>query len=91
MKKSKVLIIASFFSIYIVWGSTYLFNKIAVGEIPPMLLAAIRFGSAGILIILISKLMGLSLKITRNQFINSTIAGFLFLVYGNGVFVWALK
>ena len=31
------------------------------------------------------------IAITKKQFINTLIAGFLFLVYGNGVFVWALK
>ncbi|CAM1333415.1 EamA family transporter [Tenacibaculum aestuariivivum] len=91
MKNSKLLIIAAFFSIYIIWGSTYLFNKIAVTEIPPLYLGAIRFFFAGLLIILVAKFMNLPLKITKNQFINSAIAGFLFLVYGNGVFVWALK
>ncbi|GAA4232346.1 hypothetical protein GCM10022291_06950 [Postechiella marina] len=35
--------------------------------------------------------MGLSLKITKKQFLNCIIAGFLFLVYGNGVFIWALR
>lgn len=29
--------------------------------------------------------------ISRRQFINTIIAGFLFLTFGNGVFVWALK
>lgn len=91
MKNSKLLIIAAFFSIYIIWGSTYLFNKIAVTEISPLFLASIRFLIAGVLIMIIAKLMKLSLKITKSQFINSAIAGFLFLVYGNGVFVWALK
>ncbi|MEX6625471.1 EamA family transporter [Tenacibaculum salmonis] len=91
MKNAKLLVIGAFFSIYIIWGSTYLFNKIAVTEIPPLFLGSIRFFSAGLIIIIIAKLMKLPLKITKNQFINSAIAGFLFLVYGNGVFVWALK
>ena len=39
----------------------------------------------------IAKLMKLNLKITKKQLINCFISGFLFLVYGNGVFVWALK
>lgn len=91
MKNSKLLIIGAFFSIYIIWGSTYLFNKIAVTEIPPLFLAAIRFLMAGLLIMLIAKLMKISTKISKNQLVNSIIAGFLFLVYGNGVFVWALK
>ena len=91
MKNSKLLIIAAFFSIYIIWGSTYLFNKIAVTELSPLFLASIRFLVAGGLIMIIAKLLKLPIKISRNQLGNSAIAGFLFLVYGNGVFVWALK
>lgn len=89
--RSTSLIIISFFSIYVIWGSTYLLNKIAVGELPPFMLASIRFMTAGALIFLIAKLMGLPLKVTRKQFLNTTIAGFLFLTFGNGVMVWALK
>ena len=91
MKSSKLLIILSFFSIYIIWGSTYLLNKIAITELPPLFLSSQRFIGAGVLIMCIAKLMKLSLKITKKQLLNSTIAGFLFLVYGNGVFVWALR
>ncbi|MBA6155025.1 EamA family transporter [Tenacibaculum sp. S7007] len=91
MKNSKLLIIAAFFSIYFIWGSTYLFNKIAVTEIPPLFLGGIRFFTAGVLIMLIARFMKISLKLSKSQFINSVIAAFLFLVYGNGVFVWALK
>ncbi|WP_435131890.1 EamA family transporter [Formosa sp. A9] len=86
-----LLIILSFFAIYVIWGSTYLMNKIVVTEVAPLLLAAIRFLSAGVLIMFISKLLKLSLAITKQQLFNCIIAGFLFLVYGNGVFVWALK
>lgn len=32
MKKSVILIVLAFFSIYVIWGSTYLLNKIAVGK-----------------------------------------------------------
>ena len=88
---SKLLIILAFFAIYVIWGSTYLFNKIAVTEIPALYLAAVRFSLAGLLIMGIAKLLKMPLHITKAQLINSTIAGFLFLVYGNGVFVWALN
>lgn len=90
MKKSKILIVLAFFTIYIVWGSTYLFNKIAVTALPPFFMASIRFLIAGVLIMMIAKLMKLNLKITKKQLINCFISGFFFLVYGNGVFVWAL-
>jgi drug/metabolite transporter (DMT)-like permease len=88
---TKLLIVLSFFSIYIIWGSTYVLNKIAVSEISPLLLSATRFIIAGFLILIIAKILNYKLSISKKQIINSTIAGFLFLVYGNGVFVWALR
>lgn len=88
---SKVLIILAFIAIYFIWGSTYLLNKVAVSELPPFFLAAIRFFTASILIFGIAKATGKKLNITKKQFRNSIIAGFLFLVYGNGIFVWALR
>lgn len=91
MKNQKTLIFLSFIAIYVIWGSTYLFNKIAVTELPPFFLASIRFLTAGILIMIIAKVLKKSLVITKKQLLNSLISGFLFLVYGNGVFVWALK
>ena len=66
-------------------------NKIAVGELEPFFLASIRFTSAGSLIFLISKIMGISLAITRRQLLNCFIVGVLFLSFGNGVIVWALR
>lgn len=89
--KSPVLIILAFFSIYVIWGSTYMLNKIAVGELEPFFLASIRFTSAGSLIFLICRLMGISLAITRKQLLNCAIVGLLFLSFGNGVIVWALR
>jgi len=89
--QKSILIILAFFSIYVIWGSTYLLNKIAVTELPPFKLASIRFISAGVLIFIIAKLFGIALSITRKQLVNTIIAGFLFLTFGNGMIVWALK
>ena len=91
MKNSKAVIIISFIAIYVIWGSTYLFNKIAVTELSPFFLASIRFLIAGFLILIIAKVLKKSLVISKKQLLNTLISGFLFLVYGNGVFVWALK
>ena len=89
--KNPLFILLAFFSIYVIWGSTYLLNKIAVTELPPFMLASIRFVTAGLLIFGISRAMGKRLKITRAQLWNTVIAGFLFLAFGNGVVVWALR
>jgi drug/metabolite transporter (DMT)-like permease len=85
------LIIAAFFAIYVIWGSTYLLNKIAVAQLSPFMLAGIRFVVAGLLIFTIALLMGKSIRISRRQFLNSVLAGFLFLSFGNGMVVWALR
>lgn len=85
------LIVLAFFSIYVIWGSTYLLNKIAVSELPPFMLASIRFVVAGLLIILLCKFLRIPVIISPRQLKNTVIAGFLFLTFGNGVVVWALK
>ena len=90
-KNNVLLIVLAFFSIYVIWGSTYLLNKIAVADLPPFMLASIRFICAGLIIFVIANILGISLKITKRQFLNSAIAGFLFLTFGNGLVVWALK
>ena len=85
------LIILAFFAIYVIWGSTYLLNKIAVTELPAFMLAGMRFVLAGILIFIIAKTIGLTITVGWREFFNTAIAGFLFLAFGNGVVVWALK
>lgn len=85
------LIVLAFFSIYVIWGSTYLLNKIVVAELPPFMLAAIRFVTAGLLIFVICKFLRIPITISARQLMNTIIAGFLFLTLGNGVVVWALK
>ncbi|WP_346882244.1 EamA family transporter [uncultured Algibacter sp.] len=89
--RKTVLIILAFFAIYVIWGSTYLLNKIAVTELPPFFLASIRFIVASLIIFVIAKILKLDISITKEQLKNVTIAGFLFLTFGNGVVVWALK
>lgn len=90
-KRNTLLIVLAFFAIYVIWGATYLLNKIAVTELPAFMLAGTRFIIAGLLIFGIAKASGRSLSISKKQLGNTIIAGFLFLTFGNGVVVWALK
>jgi drug/metabolite transporter (DMT)-like permease len=85
------LVILAFFSIYVIWGSTYLLNKVAVTELPPFMLASIRFITAGVLIFILCKILRLNLSITKKQLLNTIVTGFLFLTFGNGMVVWALR
>ena len=89
--KNKLLVILAFIAIYVIWGSTYLLNKIAVTALDPFMLAALRFITSGGLIFIIAKVSGRSIGITKKQALNTAVAGFLFLSFGNGVVVWALR
>ncbi|MCL5128026.1 EamA family transporter [Algibacter sp. L4_22] len=91
VSRKSITILLAFFAIYVIWGSTYLLNKIAVTELPPFMLGSMRFITASILIFIIAKILKLDLSITRTQLKNAILAGFLFLAFGNGVVVWALK
>jgi len=64
---NSALVILAFFAIYVIWGSTYLLNKIAVLELEPFMLAGCRFTEAGLCIFLLAKIMGISLSITKNN------------------------
>ncbi|EDP95904.1 hypothetical protein KAOT1_05852 [Kordia algicida OT-1] len=66
-------------------------NKIAVTELPAFFLAFFRFFCASILIFTIAKFSGKKLQITKRQLRNSIFVAFLFMVSGNGLFVWAIK
>jgi drug/metabolite transporter (DMT)-like permease len=62
-----------------------------VQELPPFLLAGIRFLSAALVIFLFVIFTGKFKRSTTKQLINSAIVGFLFLTIGNGCAVWALQ
>ena len=66
-------------------------NKVAVMELPPFMLAGIRFTVAGTLMLTLASLFGKPIFMSKGQLKNSMIAGFLFLAIGNGVVVWALS
>lgn len=89
--RKEILIGLAFFAIYIIWGSTYLFNKVAVTELSPFYLASIRFFIAGFLMIALSFVLKKNILISKEEFKNTAISSFFFLIYGNGVFVWALR
>ncbi len=47
---SPVAVWAGILVLYVVWGSTYLAIRVAVGSIPPLLMGALRFIPAGLLL-----------------------------------------
>ncbi|MBC7850351.1 MAG: EamA family transporter [Chitinophagaceae bacterium] len=87
---SPVAIIIAFAILYIVWGSTYFFIQVAVHEIPPFLMGALRFIAAGTLLFLWCVIKKERL-FDRKQIKNSAITGFFLLFIGTGAVIWAEK
>jgi len=79
-------------TIYLVWGSSFLFSKIAVNNLPPALFSAARFVTAGILLALFAHFVHRDpLPRRAVDWRHVSIAGF-FMVFGsNGLNVWAIQ
>lgn len=86
-----ILIVLAFISIYIVWGSTYLFVIFALEDLPPFMMAGLRFLIAAILLFMVLPFIKAAKMPSKDQIKNSLIAGFMFLVLGNGGMSWALQ
>jgi len=78
----------AFAIIYLVWGSTYLAISIGVREVPPFLLAAIRFSTAGLVLFLWSLARGESSP-TARQWKSISLIAILIFVIDYGLLFWA--
>jgi drug/metabolite transporter (DMT)-like permease len=76
-------LIAAFFALYVIWGSTYLVIRIGVEYWPPLLLAGIRFVIAGSLMYAFLRWRGAPAP-TWAQWKAAGIIGILLLTFGNG-------
>lgn len=85
---SPIWVIIAFATVYIVWGSTYFFIRMAMPAIPPLLLGAMRFITAGALTMIWCIIKGEKIFILKS-IVTSAIAGILLLCGGNGAVIWA--
>ncbi|MCU5773254.1 drug/metabolite exporter YedA [Erwiniaceae bacterium BAC15a-03b] len=79
-----VLLIASLFTLYIIWGSTYYVIRLGVESWPPMMMAGLRFLTAGIILFAVLRLRGHQLP-SRRAVLNAAVVGVLLLSVGNGL------
>lgn len=85
----RLLLLAAFAAVYLVWGSTYLAIKYAIATLPPLLMAGTRFVLAGAIMAAIGRASAEYEKPTPAQWKMSVIVGGLLLVGGNGGVVLA--
>jgi drug/metabolite transporter (DMT)-like permease len=81
-------ILAAFAVIYLVWGSTFLAIRIGVEQVPPFLLAALRFFVAGVLMFAWTLSRREALP-TRRQWLSIALLAFLIFVVDYGLLFWA--
>jgi len=76
--------------IYVVWGSTYFGIAVAIETIPAFVMAAIRFTTAGLIVIAFELLRHPEARRwpSRRQLVDSFIVGALLLGVGNGFVVF---
>jgi drug/metabolite transporter (DMT)-like permease len=85
-------VIACLGIVYLVWGSSFLFTKIAVENLPPALFAGIRFVTAGVLLALLAEFYGGGRLPTRlTEWRHVTIAGFFMVFVSNGLNTWSIQ
>ncbi|MEF3102521.1 carboxylate/amino acid/amine transporter [Raoultella ornithinolytica] len=76
-------LIGALFALYIIWGSTYFAIAVGVASWPPLMMAGIRFLSAGGLLIVYLLATGHRLP-ARRPLLNAALIGILLLAVGNG-------
>ncbi len=89
MRRERALAYFVFAIVCTVWGTTYLGIRIAVETIPPLLLTAARFVTAGALLFLIAWLRGDRPPRGRRLLLNILVIGILMVGIGNLSVVWA--
>jgi drug/metabolite transporter (DMT)-like permease len=83
LSRDRWLVWAALFSLYVIWGSTYLGIRYAVETIPPMLMNAARFTLAGMLLYGFLRARGAA-NPTWLEFRNAGIVGVFLICGGNG-------
>ena len=78
----------AFAIIYFVWGSTFLAIRIGVAEVPPFLLAAMRFFTAGLLLYLWAISRG-DPSPNRRQWSSVALLAVLIFIMDYGLLFWA--
>lgn len=86
--------LVNLFTVYLIWGSTYLAIRVAVkGDtgFPPFILVSSRVILAGGLLLLLGIIQRQRIRLTRDELVTLVISGLLLWVGGNGLVSWSEK
>lgn len=83
-KPPRLLVIAAFAALYVIWGSTYLGMKITSETMPPWPMIAARHSLSGVILYSVLRLSGTPAP-RREHWKGGIVGGVLLLVIGNGM------
>jgi drug/metabolite transporter (DMT)-like permease len=78
------LVWAALWTVYIVWGSTYLAIRVMVETMPPLLSAGVRFSVAGAVLLAVLAARGRRVRLDRRRLASAALVGTL-LMGANGL------
>jgi drug/metabolite transporter (DMT)-like permease len=82
-------LLTALWTVYLVWGSTYVAIKLSVRTLPAFLSAGSRFLLAGALLALILTLRGRSIRVTPRELASAALLGLALLGLGVGMVTFA--
>jgi len=86
--KEDAKVFAAYLAVCIIWGSTYLAMRIGVSEFPPELFAGIRFVTAGLLVLVYTRLKGNKFPDSFKDIRRISTVGLLLILGANGLVIW---
>ena len=78
----------AFAIIYFVWGSTFLAIRVGVREVPPLILAAMRFFAAGLVLYIWMRARG-ERSPTPRQWRSAMLLGIVIFLFDYGLLFWS--
>jgi drug/metabolite transporter (DMT)-like permease len=85
----RLQVVVAFGLVYVLWGSTYLAIRISVENLTPLMMGALRFTTAGLLMLAFRRLCGHRILVPRRDLLRLAIIGILLLITSNVVLGWA--
>lgn len=84
---SRILLVAAFTALYVIWGSTYLAMKIGTETMPPWPMIAARHAIGGAVLYTVLRVSGTPAP-ARAHWTGGVVGGVLLLVIGNGIIAY---
>lgn len=82
-------VLLAYVVVSLIWGSTYLAIRIGVAHLPPALFGALRFLTAGLVLLAVALALGQRFPRRLYDWATVALVGVMLLAVGNGLVIWA--